>query len=46
MGMWIAQGKLKSKEDVYNGIENFKETFARLFNGNKKGKLVLKVIED
>ena len=46
MGMWIAQGKLKSKEDVYNGIENFQETFARLFNGDKKGKLVLKVIED
>ncbi|MDA9328290.1 NADP-dependent oxidoreductase [Flavobacteriaceae bacterium] len=46
MGMWIAQGKLKSKEDIYNGIENFQETYARLFNGNKKGKLVLKVIED
>ena len=46
MGMWIAEGKLKSKEDVYNGIENFQKTYARLFNGDKKGKLVLKVIED
>lgn len=44
MGMWMMQGKLKSKEDVYEGIENFHETFLRLFNGDKKGKLVLKVI--
>ncbi|AXT55500.1 NADP-dependent oxidoreductase [Aquimarina sp. AD1] len=46
MGGWLAQGKLKSKEDIYNGIENFHETFLRLFSGNKMGKLVLKVIED
>ncbi len=46
MGMWMAQGKLKSKEDVYEGIENFPETYKRLFTGDKMGKLVLKVIED
>ncbi len=46
MGMWMMQGKLKSKEDVYEGIENFQETFQRLFTGDKMGKLVLKVIED
>lgn len=45
MGMWIAQGKLKSKEDIYEGIENFHDTFLRLFSGNKMGKLVLKVSE-
>ena len=45
MGMWMAQGKLKSKEDIYEGIENFYETFTRLFTGDKKGKLVLKVLE-
>ncbi len=46
MGMWMAQGKLKSKEDVYDGIENFHSTFERLFTGEKKGKLVLKVLEE
>ena len=46
MGMWMAQGKLKSREDIYEGIENFHETFLRLFSGQKMGKLVLKVIED
>lgn len=46
MGMWMAAGKLKSKEDVYEGIENFPDTYSRLFTGNKMGKLVLKVLED
>ena len=46
MGMYIAQGKLKSKEAVYEGIENFYETFGRLFSGEKRGKLILKVIEE
>jgi len=46
MGRWMAEGKLKSKEDVYEGIENFYQTYQRLFSGDKLGKLVLKVIED
>ncbi len=46
LGTWMAQGKLKSREDVYEGIENFPATFKRLFSGEKLGKLVLKVIED
>ena len=45
MGQWMAQGKLKSREDIYEGIENFYETFLRLFSGEKMGKLVLKVSE-
>lgn len=46
LGQWMAQGKLKTREDIYEGIENFPETFQRLFSGDKMGKLVLKVIED
>ncbi len=46
MGMWMQQGKLKSREDIYEGIENFHETYNRLFSGDKNGKLVLKVIEN
>ena len=46
MGMWMMQGKIKSKESVFEGIENFYETFLRLFSGDKLGKLVLKVSED
>ncbi|MBT6689489.1 MAG: NADP-dependent oxidoreductase [Flavobacteriaceae bacterium] len=43
MSNWILEGKLKSKEDIYDGIENFYEIFKKLFNGDKKGKLILKV---
>lgn len=43
MGKWIAEGKLKSKEHIEQGIENFPEVLMQLFNGNKKGKLVLQV---
>ncbi|GAB5472275.1 MAG: NADP-dependent oxidoreductase [Maribacter sp.] len=46
LGGWLAQGKLKSREDVYEGIEKFPETFNRLFTGDKMGKLVLKVIDN
>lgn len=46
MGQWIREGKLKSKEDIYLGIEKFYESFLRLFTGEKLGKLVLKVSED
>ncbi len=45
MGQWLAEGKLKSREDVYNGIANFHQTFLRLFSGEKLGKLVLNVLE-
>ncbi len=43
MGQWLLQGRLLSKEDIYEGIENFYETFTRLFTGDKMGKLILKV---
>lgn len=46
MGQWMMEGKLKTEEDVYEGIENFYDTFLRLFNGKKRGKLLLKIIED
>ena len=32
---WILEGKLKTNEDVYDGIENFHEIFLKLFNGKK-----------
>ena len=46
MGGWMAEGKLKAKEFIVDGIENFPNALLRLFNGNKMGKLVLKVGEE
>ncbi len=43
--IWIHEGKLKSRETIYEGIENFHDTFLRLFSGEKMGKLILRVIE-
>jgi len=43
MSKWIKEGKLKTKEDVYEGIDNFYEVFLKLFSGDKLGKLVLKI---
>jgi NADPH-dependent curcumin reductase CurA len=43
MGGWMAEGKLKSREDVVEGIDTFPETLLKLFKGENTGKLVLKV---
>jgi hypothetical protein len=43
MAGWIAQGKLKVKEHVVTGLDNFPEALMMLFNGENTGKLVLKV---
>ena len=40
---WFNQGKLKSNESIFEGIDNFYEIFLKLFNGNKRGKLILKI---
>ncbi|MEB0025369.1 NADP-dependent oxidoreductase [Pseudomonas sp. MH9.2] len=40
---WLASGKLKSKEDIVEGLETFPETLMKLFKGENFGKLVLKV---
>jgi len=46
MGRWIAQGKLKSREHIEEGIENFPEVLLKLFRGENFGKLILKVTDE
>jgi NADPH-dependent curcumin reductase CurA len=43
---YLKSGRMKSKEDVVAGIENFPETLLKLFNGENFGKLALKVADD
>ncbi|MEA2434917.1 MAG: hypothetical protein QOG54_2374 [Actinomycetota bacterium] len=45
MAGWMAEGKLKSREDIVEGLETFPETLLKLFKGENIGKLVLKVAE-
>jgi hypothetical protein len=43
MGQWMAQGKLKAREDIVDGIETFPETLLKLFKGENFGKLMIRV---
>lgn len=40
---WIADGKLRCREHIVSGLENFPETLLKLFNGQNNGKLILEV---
>jgi NADPH-dependent curcumin reductase CurA len=43
MSAWMAAGKLKSREDIVDGLATFPETLLKLFTGENMGKLMLKV---
>jgi NADPH-dependent curcumin reductase CurA len=43
---YLQDGRLKSREDVVDGIETFPDTLLKLFRGENFGKLVLKVASD
>ena len=43
MAGWIGSGKLKTREDVVEGLDNFPKAFDMLFTGANNGKLVLKL---
>lgn len=43
MSQWIAEGKLKTKEHIVEGLENFPAALQMLFTGENFGKLILKI---
>lgn len=43
LGGWMMQGKLKTREHVVEGIENFPQALEMLFAGGNLGKLMIKV---
>jgi NADPH-dependent curcumin reductase CurA len=45
MGAWMAEGKLKSREQTVSGIETFPDTLLMLFKGENTGKLILEVAD-
>jgi len=46
LGQWLNQGKIKHALEVIEGLENAPKAILKLFDGNKKGKLVVKVSEE
>jgi NADPH-dependent curcumin reductase len=43
VGGWLAEGKIKYKEDVVEGLENAPAAFIGLLNGRNFGKLLVRV---
>jgi NADPH-dependent curcumin reductase CurA len=43
---YLRDGRMKSKEDVVEGLENFPQTLLKLFRGENFGKLVLQVAHE
>jgi NADPH-dependent curcumin reductase CurA len=42
MSAWVAQGKIKFKEDIVDGLENAPDAFIGLLQGKNFGKLVIR----
>jgi NADPH-dependent curcumin reductase CurA len=42
---WLLEGKLKHQETIVDGLEHAPEALNRLFDGDKLGKLMIKVAD-
>jgi NADPH-dependent curcumin reductase CurA len=43
MAQWMAAGKLRSREDIVPGLEQFPQALLKLFTGENHGKLMLEL---
>jgi NADPH-dependent curcumin reductase CurA len=43
LGQWIAEGRLRWKDHVVEGLEAAPDALQRLFTGNHDGKLVVRI---
>lgn len=46
IGQWLQQGKIKYALEIVEGLENAPKALQKLFDGNKKGKLLVKVSDE
>ena len=46
MGQWLAEGKLKYRTDIVDGLETAPTALKRLFTGENTGKLLVRVSEE
>ena len=45
LARWLAEGEIVHQEDIQEGIENAPRTFLRLFQGQNRGKQLLKLAD-
>lgn len=43
LGAWLAEGKIKSRDEIVDGLENAPAALTRLFDGSKRGKLIVRI---
>ena len=43
MSKWIAEGKIKWKENIFEGLENAPKAFVSLFKGERVGRTLVKI---
>ena len=43
LNQWMAEGKIKIRLDVVDGLENALQTVKKLFTGGNTGKLMIRV---
>jgi len=46
LSQWYAQGKLRYRGEVVEGLENAPRALNKLFDGSNQGKLVVKLSTD
>ncbi len=46
LAAWRANGTLRSREHIVEGLETFPDTLIKLFNGDHLGKLIIKVADE
>ena len=45
LGRWVAEGKIRWREHVTDGLENAPRAFIGMLNGENRGKALVKVAE-
>ena len=43
LGQWMAQGKIKVRTEIVDGLENALGTLKKLYTGANSGKLMIRV---
>jgi len=46
LGRWIQEGKIHSRSDVVDGLENAPQALLRLFDGSNTGKLLVRIASE